>query len=945
MITTGRYPKRRLDGALITLGAIVVGGLALRLWRLGGQSFWYDEAQTLFVSRFPYGEIIQRAYRPPLYHFLLHLWDLWVPDSEFWLRLPSALFGAAVVPLSYFAASRLYDRRTGLLAAALAALSPTLVYYAQELRMYSLMALEFLLLLYLFTALALEQPARRRRGLWTALFLVEVASLYTHYFAIPFLVWLAVVAGLVLLATRRWCALGAWLAVQVASAIAFIPWLFLIRSGRGGTGDYLAAETPPVVTSVPGVREMLAQSWWFYTTNVAPIRGSLLWRLSPVAAFVLGVAILVLLARAVGARRRAPASGKEAGHLSDACLLALIGGPLITAIVMYKLRPGVVHPRHMMMIAGPLVILLGRLGSLALSAWRPRRPGLSAWVGSLSGHLVGLATLLAFGSLFLGGLVQSYRDPAAQRPDVRSLARRIAAMTTANDMVLFPYIDYAFDYYFPGPAHLYHLETRVGDVDLAGWLMPRATQARRAVLVRWVHVFADGRDFLPWLLQTNGRLVQQGWEAERWVSVYDLPGPLALPALAPTRVRVDPLLLSGVHFLPTVPADQPVPVALLWQVVRPTSADYKASVRVLDPAGIPIAADDRILLSEGALAPTSHWRTGAGERNYHFLKLPPGTPPLTYTLSVSVYQGQTELDVLNLDGAAIGTSYRLGSFRVEPPASFLPDFPASIPMVKVGREVAPGLRLEGYALDRSSLRPGETLGVTLYWKADQGSLPAYEPQLRIISEGGKMVASQAGQPAYGQYPCSRWRPGELVTDRRQVPVPPEAEAGQAHLELAIDGQIPLALQTVTVEQADRRFILPPVQHRLEATLGDVARLRGFDLDSASVKAGEPVRLTLYWEAINDAPVPVGYAVFTHLLDPNNQVIAQHDGQPEGGHTPTTTWVKGQIIIDRHELTWKDGNYRGEAVLEVGLYNPQSFQRLATPEGEDRVLLPVKVEVK
>ncbi len=937
----------RLAGSLVALAAIAAVGLALRLWRLGEQSFWYDEAQTLFVARFPYAEIVQRAYRPPLYHFLLHIWSALVPGSEFALRLPSALFGAAVPLLTYLVAARLYSRRAGLVAAALAAISPTLVFYSQELRMYSLMALEFLLLLYLCSRLMLDRP-RSGLALWLALWLAEVASLYTHYFAIPFLGWLILVAAAVLALGRRWRTLAAWLAVQVTAAIAFIPWLLLIRSGRGGTEDYLAAEPLPVMTSVPGVKVALVQSWHFYTSGTMAPPGGLAISLSLVAAVALALAVLALLAGVVAAARRRALSTPGplgASPASDAVLLALVGGPFLTALAMYQFRPGVVHPRHMMMIAGPLLILVARTADLAAAAFPSRRARPGAWTLAVVGHAAGLVALLAFAGLFLLGLRVASLDPDYQRPDVRSLARRIEKLTAPGDVVLMPYTDYAFDYYFHGPAQTYRLETRVGDAALAGWLLPRMQGARRAVLLHWVHAFADGRDFLPWLLQANGQLRERDWDAERWLSVYDLDSPLALPALAPTSVRMDPLLLQGVYLPPAVVADQPLAVALLWSAAGPPPADYKASVRVQDPSGHVIAADDRVLLGEKSLAPSSRWPAGASERNYYLPALPTGTPPLTYTVSVSVYHGQKELDILNPAGAAMGTSYTLGSVRVRPPESFPAAYPASLPMVKVEREVAPGLVLEGFTLDRPSLQPGESLWVTLYWKATAAPLPAYEPELRVLSAQGTPVGSQQGHPAYGQYPCDRWRAGELVVDRRAVPVDPEAGPGEARLELAVAGHEPLALGPVTLEQADRQYTLPPMQYTIDVAFGNVARLRGFALEKQTVKLGEPVRLTLYWQAINEGAVPVGYAVFTHLLDPQNQVIAQHDGQPAGGGWPTTTWVKGQVVVDPHDLTFREGvAYEGEALLEVGLYNPQGFQRLATPGGEDRVVLPVKVNV-
>ena len=963
----GQHGRIRIGRTALALAAITAAGLALRLFRLDGQSFWFDEAQTLFVARLPFAEIVQRAYRPPLYHLLLHVWSLLVCDREFWLRLPSALFGAAVPPLAYLLGSRLYGRRVGLLAALFGAISPTMLWYSQELRMYSLMALEFMVLTVLSPGPSSERSVMRVSTL-IALFLVEVASLYTHYFAIPFLLWLGLASLLILVRQRRWRDLKCWLAVQVAAGLAFIPWLIVIRGGRGGTEDYLTAEVNPVMPAVPRVREFLIQTWQFYTNGpVTPDDTRVLRYLWPLAAILLGVILVVLAALAlahvlkVGSKHPSgndqPAQPPLPRALgSDVYLLGMVLGPLLTATLMFKLRPGIVHPRHLMMVAGPLVILLARVSSVGFSLARAdprsgsragprssRRVGTRALVPALA-RLASLITGLAFVGLFLVGLVWYFQHPERQRPDVRSLARHVEAMTQAGDVVLLPYTDYAFDYYFQGPAKVYHLETRVGDADLAGWLLPRIQGAKRAVLLRWVHSFADARDFLLWLLQANGELQSYAWDAERWVSVYDLNAPLVVPVLGATDVRFDPLHLRGASFPLSVPADQAMPIALQWEMSGSATTALKASVKVLDPLGFTVAQADRVLLSEQALATTDQWASGLSARNYYFLNLPPGTPPVTHTLVVSVYDEKRTLDILSAEGVPVGTTKVLGQFQVEPPANPPTAFAADTPMTVVGSELAPGLQLEGYSIHPQPVRSGEFLNVFLYWRATAGALPAYRPAIQVLSPSGEVIGSQRGDPGYGLYPFDLWREGEIVIDRRQVLISSEAESGADDVRLSIEGQGATLLQQVMVEKSDRQLTLPAMQHSLDVQFGSVVRLKGFDLEKEAVKHGEPPRLTLYWQAVNEAPVSVSYVVFAHLLGPQNQMVAQHDGPPASARWPSTTWVKGQIITDVHELAFKDETYEGETVLEVGLYDPKTFERLKMLNGEDRVILPIRVTV-
>ena len=79
--------------------------------------------------------------------------------SEFAVRLPSLIAGTLVIPVLYELGRELYDRRTGLLAAAFAAVSPLLIWYSQEVRMYEFVTLFGLLAL--LTQLRVDPPTGR----------------------------------------------------------------------------------------------------------------------------------------------------------------------------------------------------------------------------------------------------------------------------------------------------------------------------------------------------------------------------------------------------------------------------------------------------------------------------------------------------------------------------------------------------------------------------------------------------------------------------------------------------------------------------------------------------------------------------------------------------------------------------------------------------------------
>ena len=164
--------------------AVVLAAFWLRVWLLDGQSLWGDEAISLGRASGSLQEVAQDARHegtlPPLYYYVLHFWIAAAGTTEFALRYPSALEGAAAVAVLW-AAVRSAGARTALIAALLAALSPFWVYYGQETRMYA----QVTLLATVSTALFMKVRAadRGRPWMWLGYVLASAAAVLTHYFA------------------------------------------------------------------------------------------------------------------------------------------------------------------------------------------------------------------------------------------------------------------------------------------------------------------------------------------------------------------------------------------------------------------------------------------------------------------------------------------------------------------------------------------------------------------------------------------------------------------------------------------------------------------------------------------------------------------------------------------------------------------------------------------
>jgi hypothetical protein len=92
-----------------------------------------------------------------------------------------------------------------------------------------------------------------------------------------------------------------------------------------------------------------------------------------------------------------------------------------------------------------------------------------------------------------------------------------------------------------------------------------------------------------------------------------------------------------------------------------------------------------------------------------------------------------------------------------------------------------------------------------------------------------------------------------------------------------------------------------------------------------MRAGDLLTLTLHWKA---EQVPSArYKVFVHLLDAENHVVGQRDGEPVGDLRLTTTWRAGEAIADNYGILVEPETPPGEYRVEVGMYRADSGARL------------------
>ncbi|HEY8743348.1 MAG TPA: hypothetical protein VIU62_09630, partial [Chloroflexota bacterium] len=102
-----------------------------------------------------------------------------------------------------------------------------------------------------------------------------------------------------------------------------------------------------------------------------------------------------------------------------------------------------------------------------------------------------------------------------------------------------------------------------------------------------------------------------------------------------------------------------------------------------------------------------------------------------------------------------------------------------------------------------------------------------------------------------------------------------------------------------------------------AQFSNGAELQSFAVAPRTVAPGGTVEITLNWQDLT--VIPQSYTVFTHLLDAQNHVIAQHDGEPSGGTRPTSNWKPGDLVRDMHAIILPSRLKPGSYTIEVGMY--------------------------
>ncbi len=305
-------------------------------------------------------------------------------------------------------------------------------------------------------------------------------------------------------------------------------------------------------------------------------------------------------------------------------------------------------------------------------------------------------------------------------------------------------------------------------------------------------------------------------------------------------------------------------------------------------------------------------------------------------------------------------------FRLRPEGSFwrvVPPGDTSVPPLDHQLNLKAGegenaIEILSYALDRDSVEAGQSANLTIAMRAPLTPAHIMMPYAMLGDKEFRWTTDS-------RLLTPEWKPNEVIVERYEIPIAFDTPTGDYDLKLGFsnlstgqDVLSPQSLQSLRVTEATRpQAAVPPTalanfnaQIALTGAAANGTRSAP-ELPTITVKLGESIRLGLDWLA--QQQVDESYTIFVHLIDGNNQLIAQRDYTPMGGAFPTQLWIPkwiaGQAVNDPYQIKVPNDLPPGEYFIETGMYGMTSQRRVpiigkdGSLAGDRAILFKVQVE--
>jgi hypothetical protein len=635
---------------------LLLTAFARLVWRLDANNLWWDESLSLAraesdwsrllrgqIDMFDGATIIETTDQHPFGFFvvlgtLLRL----AGDSEFVLRFPSVMAATLLAPMlwawaRYGVRHGFLPIATALIALILAAWNPFYLYYGQEARMYTLLALLALLSTYLLLRWSESSEQRARRSFLMGYIGITIFFLTSHYFAVLLLPLHALIFFFKLYQSNRRVAIivaAALLLVGLALGLA-AAWIILSQTHGGSNFRPISLEilVPDLLNAFSlGLSVNIVDVWWLDLVFGAAALLGLFW----------------------GLRRWS--SLRAGGWLLPAAILI----PVVLLLMINQVQPAYMNARHMALISGFFLLLVA--GGVA-SIWR-----LHPLVGGA------LLTLLLSGMIY--STVNHYTRPEYAKDNFAVVGDYLRRELAPGDLLLLnpPEMLRLYQYYLP----LDVVERSAAAGLPTGWrgvpLLPPTQETLSSIMegYRRVWVVTSGmfpsiadpeRGVRDWINANTFRIRQVGFERTQTFLELDLhlPRPPMIETVPAEMIGVNALFADQIWLL-GYQSDQPltpvsaIPITLYWQAAQPLTEHYKYLAYLeIDDNG----ATSQLPATErepyDGLLPTIWWPPERIVVEYSNLSAPlsPPVDDATATLVIQIYNA-ANLEKLLLESTATG---------------------------------------------------------------------------------------------------------------------------------------------------------------------------------------------------------------------------------------------------------------------------------------------------
>ncbi|RME31653.1 MAG: hypothetical protein D6793_11990 [Thermoflexia bacterium] len=230
------------------------------------------------------------------------------------------------------------------------------------------------------------------------------------------------------------------------------------------------------------------------------------------------------------------------------------------------------------------------------------------------------------------------------------------------------------------------------------------------------------------------------------------------------------------------------------------------------------------------------------------------------------------------------------------------------------------ITLLGYRVEAEEVRPGQTLPVTLCWRADGTVGADYFVSLALLTAEGLTAGQKVTHPGLGTFPTSLWPAGVVFCDRYVLPV-------RKTVPMTTTGTLAVGLTTFTerlpvynsrgARLGDTfyfqgpRILVPEGGPALDYRWGDEVALIGYHLERAVLAPGEELDLVLYWKALR--PLRGLRSVTVQVLRDGGYKIAQVD-------LPLNL-KPGEVWVDHRRMPLVADAPPGVYEIGIAVYDP------------------------